>query len=161
MARQLLKENKTFPFDFTLPNVDGKKVSLADFRGKVVIVDFWGTWCPPCRQEIPHFVELLKKYEGKGLRVVGLNYERVPKERIPQTISAFVKQHKIPYPCLIGDDATREKVEDFRAFPTTLFIDRQGIVRAKLEGLPDSPSQLEILATTLLEETTAKAADNP
>jgi thiol-disulfide isomerase/thioredoxin len=153
VAGQVLAENKPFPFTFTLPNLDGKAISLADFRGQVVIVDFWGTWCPPCRREIPHFVDLLKKYQDKGLRVVGLNFE---------LIRDFVKQHEIPYPCLIGDDATRDKVVDFKAFPTTLFIDRKGVVRAKLEGFDvDHPAEavalMEGLVTALLEEVPKKS----
>src|SRR5581483_1085101 len=61
-AQQLLAENKPFPFDFSLTTLDGKPISKKDFAGKVLIVDFWGTWCPPCRMEIPHFEDLLKKY---------------------------------------------------------------------------------------------------
>src|SRR5437762_9755963 len=70
---QLLDENVPFEFDFDLEDVNGQRLSKADFAGKVLIVDIWGTWCPPCRMEIPHFLALHRQYGDQGLQVVGLN----------------------------------------------------------------------------------------
>ncbi len=77
-SRALLADNRPFAIDFRLPDVDDKTIAMADLRGKVTILTFWGTWCPPCRMEIPHLIALHQKYHDKGLEVVGLNYEQVP-----------------------------------------------------------------------------------
>ncbi|MDX2036824.1 MAG: redoxin domain-containing protein [Isosphaeraceae bacterium] len=143
---------KSFPFDFELESVDGKTVKLADFKGKVTIVDVWGTWCPPCRKEIPHFVDLLKKYESKGLAIVGINYEGGDdkKEEIKK-IKDFSKEFGIEYPCVLGDQKTQAKIPDFEGYPTTLFIDRTGKVRLKVVGYHPM-AQLEALVQYLLSE---------
>ena len=124
---------KPFPFDFKLPDLDGKPFTLASLKGKVVVVDVWGTWCPPCRAEVPHFVELQKTYGKQGLQIVGINYEQTEDNPIP-IIKEFAKEHGINYPLVIGDDETQVKIPDFQAFPTTLFIDRKGEVRLVAVG---------------------------
>ncbi|SIO62008.1 Thiol-disulfide isomerase or thioredoxin [Singulisphaera sp. GP187] len=165
-VKALFAETKPFSLDFSLPNLEGKTVSSADFRGKVLIVDLWGTWCPPCRKEIPHLIELQKTHQAAGAQVIGINYEQVPPEKVNETIAAFVKETKIPYPCLIGDEKTQEAVGGIEGFPTTLFIDRAGKVRAKLVGLfamDDSISRigLEELVKTLLAEEVPPATEKP
>lgn len=146
-----LAEFKSYPFDFSLPGLDGKTSKLADFKGKVVIVDIWGTWCPPCRAEIPSFVKLQSTYGDKGLQIVGLNYERGEGDEAVQGIKEFMKENKMNYTCLIGDTDTRKQVPDFQGYPTTLFIDRTGKVRLQFVGL-HSYSMLEAVVTDLLKE---------
>jgi thiol-disulfide isomerase/thioredoxin len=124
-----------YPFDFKLESVEGKMVSLSEMRGaKVTIVDFWGTWCPPCRMEIPHFVELHQEYGDKGVQIIGINYERTEKEEGLAQIKDFAEGADIKYPLVLGDEATQNQVPGFRGFPTTLFLDSQGIVRAQTVG---------------------------
>lgn len=123
-------------------------------------MDIWGTWCPPCRAEIPHFVELKKKYGDKGLEIVGLNYEGngIPDDEARRTIKEFAAEHNINYTLALGDETTREKVPNFEGYPTTLFIDRQGKVRAKIVGFdPSGVGQMEELIVTLLDETPTEA----
>ena len=146
-----LAKGETFPFDFKLPGLDDKELKLAELKGKVVIVDVWGTWCPPCREEIPSFIALYKRFHDKGLEIVGLNYERVEPKDVKKTIQSYLEANKVPYPCLIGDEPTQEQIPDFQGFPTTLFLDRAGKVRLKVVGL-HSPAYLEAIVTTLLEE---------
>ncbi|MFM7317195.1 MAG: TlpA disulfide reductase family protein [bacterium] len=126
---------KAFAFDFNLKDLDGKSVKLADFKGKYTIVDIWGTWCPPCRAEIPHFIDLLAKYKAKGLEIVGINYEGGDdeKENI-KTIKEFNKRMKVPYNCVLGDEKTQKQVPNFEGYPTTLFLDRSGKVRMVIVG---------------------------
>ena len=150
-VKALLAENKPFPFDFKLPDVTGKKVALADLKGKVTIVDVWGTWCPPCRMEIPHFISLYQQYHDKGLEIVGLNYENVSDKEAKTRIEEFVKDKKVPYPCLIGDDKTQEQIPSFEGFPTTLFLDREGKVRLKTVGYRPKVI-LEAIVERLLDE---------
>lgn len=144
-----LARSKPFPFAFSLPDLDGKPLSLESQKGKVVIVDIWGTWCPPCRAEIPHFVKLQERYGKDGLQIIGINYER-GQNPVPG-IKAFAKEFGINYPCVIGDPATRDQVPAFRGYPTTLFIDRSGAVRMKVVGLTPY-ERLEAIVTTLLAE---------
>jgi thiol-disulfide isomerase/thioredoxin len=152
-AQSVLADNKPFDFSFELPSIDGKTVSLTDYAGKVLIVDVWGTWCPPCRQEIPHFVELHKKYRDKGLEIVGINYEHVEKDKVNETVKDFVKANGVTYTCVIGDDQTKDRIPDLRGFPTTLFLDRTGKVRGKVVGY-QSLVDLEAIVTLLLDEKT-------
>ena len=131
----LIANQKNFKFDFNLKDLDGKAVKLADYKGKYTIVDIWGTWCPPCRAEIPHFIYLLTKYKGKGLEIVGINYEGGDddKENI-KTIKEFNKRMKVPYTCVLGDEKTQKQVPNFEGYPTTLFLDRSGKVRMVIVG---------------------------
>jgi thiol-disulfide isomerase/thioredoxin len=153
-ARATLAESRPFPFDFRLPDLDGKERTLGELKGsKATIIDIWGTWCPPCRKEIPHFAELHAKYADKGLAIVGLNYENeTDPDAVASLVRKFAEQYMIPYPCLIGDDATREQVPNFSGFPTTLFLDDTGRVRATLVGYHPM-RDLEALVTTLMDET--------
>lgn len=149
---ELFAETESFSFAFSLPEYGGEEeVSLADFNGKVVIVDIWGTWCPPCRKEIPHFVDLAKKYK-KNLQIVGLNYERNDdEEKAAAGVLKFKKQFNMEYPCLVGDDATKDQVPAFRGYPTTLFVDQTGTVRLKVVGYKDL-AFLETAVKMLLDE---------
>jgi thiol-disulfide isomerase/thioredoxin len=118
-------------FDFTLPDLNGKKVSLQDFKGRVVLLDFWGTWCGPCREAIPHLIELYKKRHASGLEIVGFSYERdaTSESQAVEIVKKFVETNSVPYPCLLGDEATIKQVPGFHGFPTTVIIDRAGKVR--------------------------------
>jgi thiol-disulfide isomerase/thioredoxin len=129
-----LAEHEPFDFQFSLPDLTGKTVSLHDFRGKVLIVDIWGTWCPPCRMEIPHFIQLYEKHRSRGLEIVGINYENGSPEQVRSIIAQFVEKNGVSYPCVVGDQATQDQVPEFEGFPTTLFVDREGVVRLKLVG---------------------------
>jgi thiol-disulfide isomerase/thioredoxin len=153
-ARGEIAAQKPFEFDFSLPDVDGKIVSKKDFAGKVLIADIWGTWCPPCRQEIPHFVDLLKKYESRGLRIVGINYENGDAAQAKKVIQEFAKANAMNYPCLLGDDKTRSQVPNFQGFPTTVFLDRTGKVRLAAMGYHPM-LELEAIILELLDEKTA------
>jgi thiol-disulfide isomerase/thioredoxin len=154
-AREEMAKFKSFPFNFELPDIHGENVSLKDYAGKVLIVDFWGTWCPPCREEIPDFIELYKQYHNAGLDIVGINYEQEdePAEAVKR-VADFVKKHEIPYECVMGDDGTRKQVPGFDGYPTTLFVDRAGKVRMMLDSRHERP-ELEAFVTVLLEEQTA------
>jgi len=142
-VKGLLDGAPKFVFDFTLPDPDGKKTSLADFRGKVVLVDFWGTWCGPCRQAIPALISLYQRYHTQGLEIVGLNYEKeAPTEAdARQLVKETVKVAGIPYRCLMGDDQTRDRVPGFAGFPTSVLLDRSGKVRMLVTGYDEKSLQ--------------------
>jgi thiol-disulfide isomerase/thioredoxin len=136
-AREGLSATALFPYDFTITTLDGRHLSLADLRGKVVIVDYWGTWCPPCRAEVPHFVALRKEL-GDKLAVVGMTWEHDRNgEAVIGGIKRFQAEVGIDYPLALIGSPDLQKVPGLEAFPTTLFIDKQGRVRAKEVGLRD------------------------
>jgi thiol-disulfide isomerase/thioredoxin len=140
-----------FPFTFSLTDIDGKKLDLKALKGKVVIVDLWGTWCPPCRQEIPNFVRLKKTYGGDGLEIVGLNFERAVKSRRDAIwlVKRMHAQLKMNYRCALGTEEIEQQVPNLRGFPTTLILDRDGEVRFQLVGYR-SFEELEGIVVPLL-----------
>lgn len=134
---EALSKDALFPYDFKVETLDGQTLQLSDLRGKVVIVDYWGTWCPPCRAEIPHFVELRKEF-GDRLAIVGMTWERGQRgDAVVAKVREFARQTGIDYPLTLVTDDDLQKVPDLDAFPTTLFLDKQGRVRAREVGYRD------------------------
>ena len=129
-----LNEFEPYPFVFAADDVLGHSVSSDAWQGKLVIVDFWGTWCPPCRREIPHLMDLRRKYGERGLEVVGLSYENVEGDEGAKLVRNFVEKYSLNYPCVMGSEEMSAQVKNFQGFPTLLIIDRQGRVRLSLSG---------------------------
>jgi peroxiredoxin len=113
---------------FKLVDVNGKSVSLADFKGKVVILDFWATWCPPCKREIPDFIKLQSEYGSKGVQIVGIALDQ------PNKVNAFVKENGMNYPVLMGTNEVAASYGGVEAIPTTFVIDKNGKIVTKYEG---------------------------
>jgi thiol-disulfide isomerase/thioredoxin len=115
--------------DFTLKTLEGEEMTLTSLKGKVVLLDFWATWCGPCREAIPHLVALHKRYREKGLVVIGMSADKGEGD----VVRRFVKSMDIPYPIMI---APEEVMRDYgvTALPTTVFIDREGRIREKIIG---------------------------
>lgn len=118
--------------DITLSDLSGNRVSLSDFKGKVVILDFWATWCGPCVAEIPHFKELHETYHDRGLEIVGVSVDPNAEEVVPP----FVEEHAVPYTILLGDPGLQTKY-NLRGLPTTFVIDKKGQVAQKFLGYRD------------------------
>jgi thiol-disulfide isomerase/thioredoxin len=113
-----------------LKDIDGKLVRSSDFAGKVVILDFWATWCPPCKAEIPGFIELQKEYGEKGLVVVGVSLD----EEGPAVVKPFMQQFGVNYPIVMGDQKIAQDFGGVRVIPTTFVIDKSGNIVAKHVG---------------------------
>jgi thiol-disulfide isomerase/thioredoxin len=150
-AANELNSGESFDFDLNLTAVDNQPVRLADHKGKVIIVDFWGTWCPPCRAEIPSFIRLQESYGKAGFQMIGVNYEGDNTEADADKVRNYIESEGINYPCAMGDDVTQEQVPNFNAYPTTVFIDKTGNVRLKLVGL-HSYERLAAIVETLMAE---------
>lgn len=123
---------------FTLKDLNSKKVNLSDFKGKVVLLNFFATWCPPCREEIPELVGIYHQNKKKGLVVLGISLDM---DKAPFVLKSFIKQMKIPYPILIG---TQEVAENYQisGVPTTLIINKEGKIQRRFDGLVP-PDHLE------------------
>jgi peroxiredoxin len=129
---------------WTLKDVDGKPVPWSQFKGKVVVIDFWATWCPPCRTEIPGYVALQKKYTDDGLVFIGISVDG--DDSIP-AVKAFVKQFNINYLIVMADDTIQDAFGINQGYPTTFIIDRDGNIRNKKVGRePTADYEKEILA---------------
>jgi thiol-disulfide isomerase/thioredoxin len=117
-------------FDFTLPDLNGKIMSLEDFKGKVFIINFWATWCPACEEEIPKLNELQEKYKNEGLVVIGIALD---KDSL-NLVEPFVRKKRIRYPILKGNELVLKSMKDFSGMPTTLIVDPKGNIKKKYDG---------------------------
>ncbi len=116
--------------DFTLNDLDGNSFSLSETKGKVVVLDFWATWCPPCRKEIPDFVLLYKQYGKDGLMIVGVALDRGG----AKAVRSFVEQNDVNYPIVLGNQRVSNLYGGISGIPTSFIIDRQGRIANKFVG---------------------------
>ncbi len=123
-------DRKTLALD--LPVLQGGQWSLSQQRGKIVLVNFWATWCPPCRMETPGLVSIAKRYAGQGVEVVGIAMDDTPSRVVPP----FVSQFGIPYPILLPS-ASAPLTTSIESLPTSLLIDRNGRVARTYYGMVD------------------------
>lgn len=117
--------------DFSVQDLQGNKMSSADLHGKVVLVDFWATWCQPCKQEMPGYQTLLDSYGSQGLVVVGFKFDTM---RDTENPLKFAKRIGVRYPLVIATDDLREQFGGIEGLPTTMLFDRDGILRQKIIG---------------------------
>ncbi len=130
--------------DFTLPLIDGGQLQLSSYRGKVVLLDFWATWCVPCREETPHFVELQQKYGAQGLQIIGVSMDDSP-----EPVHTFYQQYHVNYPVVMGTADVGSAYGGVLGLPIAFLIDREGRIYAKHMGATDVAT-FEKDITTLL-----------
>jgi thiol-disulfide isomerase/thioredoxin len=133
-------------------DISGESLRKSEFQGKVLIVDIWGTWCPPCREEIPHFIALHQRYASAGLEIVGLNKENGSPEAQAQKVREFRDKFGIPYRCAIITDRIMAQIPDFEGFPTTLFFDKRGKLRLMYVGYHELRELQAVVENLLAEE---------
>ncbi len=130
---------------WALAKLDGTPLQSSELAGKVVVVDFWATWCPPCREEIPGYVEMQQALEADGVVIVGVSLDRAG----PSVVKAFAEKYGINYPLVMGDSEVVDAFGGIEAIPTTFLIDREGQVRHRKVGAMDR-SEYEPLVRSLL-----------
>lgn len=117
-------------YDFTLSDLQGKKVSFSDFQGQVIMVNFWAPWCGPCRMETPDLIDLYEDHKGNGLRILGVAVAF----RGEQSVREFAENAGISYPVLLGNNDLVKKYGGFRGIPTTFLFTRDGKLYRKYVG---------------------------
>jgi len=137
--------------NFTLPSVKGDRISLSSYRGRVVLLDFWATWCTGCKVEIPWFIEFDRKYRSKGLMTIGAAMD----EEGDKLVVPYLQQHHIPYPIVTGFPSLMKPYE-ITALPVTLLIDKEGRIADIHAGIVDKAAW-ERKIQSLLRESTGRA----
>ena len=134
--------------NFTLQTLDGQEITLSKLKGKVILLDFWATWCAPCRESIPHLIQLYKTYQKDGLEVIGMNLDRGDMD----IVRHFVKSTDIPYPIVITSQDV-ERGYGVTGLPTTILIDREGKIREKIVGFSSEiTKQMTAIVVDLISE---------
>jgi peroxiredoxin len=124
--------------DFALASLDGKTLRLSDYRGKAIVLNFWATWCEPCKVEMPWFIELQNKYRQQGLQVLGVAMD----DSGPKEIGEFAQKMGVNYPVMIGKEAVGDQYGGIPYLPSTFYISRDGKVIDRVSGLV-SKSEIE------------------
>jgi peroxiredoxin len=114
-----------------LKDIHGRQFNLSDYRGKVVLLNFWATWCQPCRTEIPDLVQKQRQYRSRGLQIIGITY---PPEKTSE-VRRFIRKLRMNYPVAMGTKATKTLFTSSETLPMTIIIDREGVVRDAIEGI--------------------------
>ena len=137
--------------EFSVITLDGKQLNLASYRGKVILLDFWATWCGPCRDEIPLFVQLQEKYRDRGLQIIGISLDDGP-----EPVRRFYREFHMNYPVALGGARLGELYGGVLGLPIAFLIGRDGRIYAKHAG-PGSRSMWEDEITRLLAENGSSA----
>lgn len=124
---------------FTLKDLDGNEVSLEDYKGKKILLNFWASWCPPCRAEMPDMQSFYQKYKDKGYTVIAVNMAGT--EKNSQDAPAFIEKHKLTFPVLLDEKGSIGALYNVISLPTSYFIDSDGVIRNKVTG-PMSEEQM-------------------
>jgi len=116
--------------EFSLKDLSGSEIKLTDFRNRVVLINFWATWCPPCREEMPDFISLYEQYKDRGLEIVGISMDWGPERVLP----GFIKENNINYRILLGSEEVYSLYGGVNVIPTTFLLDKEGNIRKKYLG---------------------------
>ena len=114
-----------------LKSIEGRAFSLSDYKGKIVLLNFWATWCPPCRAEMPDLIKMQRDYGARGLQIIGITY---PPETLGEA-RRFVRKLRVNYPIVLGTKETKALFDESETLPVTIVIDREGKIVERIEGI--------------------------
>lgn len=118
--------------NFVLTDLQGSSVQLSDFKGKKVLVNFWATWCPPCRVEMPHMQSIFEDFEDKDVVILGVNMTLT--EEASEDVQAFVNEQQLTFPIVMDEEGDVMQTYQVFAYPTTYLLDTEGVIREKFQG---------------------------
>ncbi|MCP4050467.1 MAG: TlpA family protein disulfide reductase [bacterium] len=119
-------------FDLTAKTLDNKEIKFSDYKGKVLVIDFWASWCPPCVMEIPHFIELQKEYNDSNVQIIGIS-----KDNSSATVKEFIKRTNINYPVIMDMPELSDFFGSITSIPTTFILDKNANIIEKAVGYRD------------------------
>jgi len=134
-ANSVISRKSEFPEapDFVLKDLNGNEITLDDFKGKVLFINFWATWCPPCREEIPGFVSMYEIYNGRGMEILGVSLD----QKGVEIVKKFAEMYEINYPMAMGTNQLIRDYQPGQYIPTTIIIDQEGRIRDRHVGYLD------------------------
>ncbi len=132
--------------DFTLQTLDGESVSLSDYRGKLVMINFWASWCPPCNSEMPDLQRYYEQHQDEDFIILGVNYQDTPDK-----VQAFIEKYGVTFPILLDSDGRVANLFGVQGLPTSFFVDKEGNVLGYQPG-PVTKEMLEDGITPLLQK---------
>jgi peroxiredoxin len=140
-------ENVSAP-DFSIKDLQGRTFSLADYKGKVLVLNFWATWCGPCRAEIPDFIEAYKENKARGLEILGISVDRMA----PEKLLSFVGKAGINYPVALADRKIQEDYEPGDYIPATIVVDGKGVIRYRHVGQLEKAALVKLFNELIAEK---------
>ncbi|MEM7456807.1 MAG: TlpA disulfide reductase family protein, partial [Planctomycetota bacterium] len=151
-ATNSLSTFQPIQFDFSAAGVDGGTLEKSKFEGRITVVDLWATWCPPCREGLPHFIRLNNEYSAQGVEVIGLSVDNTedPASSV-DAVRRVMQEENVNYPCAMADQQIADQLTGQVQWPTTVFIDASGEVRLVVKGFHDY-EHLSAVVEKLLEE---------
>ncbi|MFK7765755.1 MAG: TlpA disulfide reductase family protein [Mariniblastus sp.] len=151
-SRTVVAQFQSFPIGFNVADVEGGRITNRDYLGKVLVLDMWATWCPPCRKGIPHYIKLQKNFEDEGVAVLGVSMDNPndPNSSLAE-VRKFIAEYKFNYACGMGDQSFSAQLPGKALLPTTLFVDQNGNVRYIARGYHDY-AKIEAITKILASE---------
>ncbi|WNS73854.1 TlpA disulfide reductase family protein [Bacillus sp. DTU_2020_1000418_1_SI_GHA_SEK_038] len=137
-----IEEGRRAP-DFTLADLNGNIVKLSDYKGKKVLLNFWATWCPPCKAEMPHMEKLYQKYKKDGFEILGVNVTTSEKNR--NHVDQFVEDYQLTFTIPLDEKGKAFSDYSIMVYPTSFFIDSDGIIRKKVLGAVDEDAMEKLI----------------
>jgi peroxiredoxin len=126
---------------FSVAGIDGKELSLKDYSGKVLVINFWATWCAPCREEIPHFTKLYSGYKSKGVEFLGISMDDGELKDVRELVKDFGRKQRVEYPLAVGNPDVANAFGGVASLPTTFVVDRGGKIIKKYTGYSEEVTQ--------------------